>query len=148
MRQDPQRSCQKALHMSPMAVAQDSRWMLQQLALPVEPTDTIKARRERAIRRAGISPAKGIRIWYGQACAILAHEYLQIKAAVKKAALQQEDALERELDHLRQLRMRVNQDEFMGLDAALLDGASQADRYETANQASGTQTSSVEASTT
>lgn len=102
MRFNHQRFCEKAQRMS--AVASEARWMLQQLALPIEPTDTIKARRERAIRRAGISSAKGARLWYGQACAILADEYFQLVAAVRQHALAQERAAERDRAILQQLR--------------------------------------------
>lgn len=117
-----QRRCEKAQRMS--AIAADARWMLQQLSLPIEPTDTIKARRERAIRRAGLSSAKGARLWYGQACSLLADEYFQLVDAVKHHALAHERAAERDREILRQLRDARTMREAQGVLA--LDG--QADR--------------------
>ena len=104
MRQNYQRSGQKGQQMTPAAVANDARWMLEQLSLPVDPRDTIKARRERAIRRAGISPAKGVRLWYAQTCALLAHEYLAIIEAYKNHVITLERTLEHEAAELRALR--------------------------------------------
>lgn len=40
--------------------------MLEQLALPIEPRDTVKRKRERAVARSGLTPSKGYRLWYGQ----------------------------------------------------------------------------------
>lgn len=104
MRQDPQRKRGKALQMNACSVAVESQLFLRQLSLPVDPTDTIKARRERAIARSGLSHSKGTRIWYGQPCAILAHEYLKLKAALTRYAETQERSLLNEIEQLRALR--------------------------------------------
>ena len=101
MRFNHQRLGEKAQRMS--AVAAEARFMLHQLALPIEPTDTIKARRERAIRRAGLSPAKGARLWYGQACSLLADEYFQLVDAIKRHAIAQKRAVERDQQTLDEL---------------------------------------------
>lgn len=102
MRQQSQRIREKGQRMS--ALAADAKWMLQQLSLPIEPTDTIKARRERAIRRAGLSSAKGMRLWYGQACSLLADEYVSLVEAVKRHAGAIERAAERNHQLAQQLR--------------------------------------------
>jgi hypothetical protein len=112
MRQYPQRACTKAQQMNASLVANDARFMLEQLSLPVDPRDSIKARRERAIRRAGISPAKGMRLWYSQTCALLAHEYFQIKEAYRAHVETQEARLAEELNFLRQLQAREQQHDF------------------------------------
>lgn len=104
MRYNTQHDRQKGQQMSPDLVASDARWMLEQLSLPVDPRDTIKARRERAIRRAGISPAKGVRIWYAQTVALMAHEYLAIVGAYKNHVLLLERTLEHDTAKLRALR--------------------------------------------
>lgn len=104
MRQHTQRNGQKTQPMSASFVANDARWMLEQLSLPVDPRDTIKARRERAIRRAGLSPAKGMRLWYRQTCDIMAHEYLTLMEAYKNHVRTQERLLADELETLRTLR--------------------------------------------
>jgi hypothetical protein len=49
------------------AVSLGPQSMLMQLAMPLDPRDTIKARRERAIRRSGLTPSKGFRLWCGVA---------------------------------------------------------------------------------
>ncbi len=87
-----------------VTVATEAQWMLHQLSLPVAPKDTIKARRERAIRRAGLSHAKGFRVWYGYAAALMAHEYLTICEAFKAHVRSQETLLADELEQLRSLR--------------------------------------------
>jgi hypothetical protein len=92
--------------MNAASIALDAQHSLYQLALPVEPTDTIKARRERAIRRAGLSPAKGTRIWYGQTCALLAHEYVRLKEAYRRHIESQEARLADELSYLRELQAK------------------------------------------
>lgn len=112
MRQDPQRSGEKDQRMNASFVANDAHQMLVQLAMPVDPRDTIKARRERAIRRAGISPAKGMRLWYRQTCALLAHEYFQIKEAYRAHIERQGQRLAEELAFLRELQARESQHEF------------------------------------
>lgn len=104
MRQHSQHVRQKGQHVNAALVATDARWMLEQLALPLDPRDTIKARRERAIRRAGISAAKGMRLWYAQTCALLAHEYLQIKQAYEAHVIAHEVKLAEEIETLRALR--------------------------------------------
>lgn len=109
MREHPQRNGQKTQPMSAALVADSARSMLEQLSFPIDPRDTIKARRERAIRRAGISPAKGMRLWYGQACSLLAHEYLQIKEAYRAHVERQEARLAEELEFLRTLQARERQ---------------------------------------
>lgn len=115
MRQQPQRIGQKVQRMN--AVAADARWMLQQLALPIEPTDTIKARRERAIRRAGLSAAKGMRLWYGQTCSLLAEEYFTLVDALKRQAIHFENAAERNYQLAQQLReTRVMKEGQLALD--------------------------------
>lgn len=111
MRQQSQRERQKTQHMNAVSITMDAQRMLYQLALPVDPKDTIKARRERAIRRAGLSPAKGMRLWYAQACSLLATEYFQIKAAYKAHIENQEARLAKELEHLRELQAREQQHE-------------------------------------
>lgn len=111
MGQHPQRFGQKLQHMNAATVSLEAQQMLYQLALPVDPKDTIKARRERAIRRAGLSPAKGMRLWYAQACSLMAHEYLQIKEAYRAHIETQETRLEAELEYLRQLQARERQHE-------------------------------------
>ena len=100
----PIRDRSKAIQMSAVSVASDAQWMLHQLALPVAATDTIKARRVRAISRAGISPAKGFRLWYGYATALLAHEFIAICEAYKSHVRTQERLLADELEQLRALR--------------------------------------------
>lgn len=105
MRQDHQRDREKPYQMNAAIVANDARWMLEQLAFPVDPRDTIKARRERAIRRSGLSPAKGMRLWYSQTCALLAHEFLQLTEAYKNHVKSQERLLAEELETLRALRL-------------------------------------------
>lgn len=112
MRQHPQRASEKAQQMNAVTVAADARFMLEQLSLPVDPRDSIKARRERAIRRAGISPAKGMRLWYSQACALMAHEYFQIKEAYRAHIETQETRLADEIEFLRQLQAREKQHDF------------------------------------
>lgn len=111
MRYKPQRPCEKAQHMNADAIALDAQRSLFMLAMPVEPTDTIKARRERAIRRAGLSSAKGTRLWYGQACALLAHEYVQLKEAYRNHIQSQKTRLADELEYLRELQAREHQHE-------------------------------------
>ena len=122
MRQHPQRVGQKLQHMNAATVSLEAQQMLYQLALPVDPKDTIKARRERAIRRAGLSPAKGMRLWYAQACSLMAHEYLQIKEAYRAHIETQETRLEAELEYLRQLQAREKQHELgLFIEEARLD---------------------------
>jgi len=117
MRQNHQRPRDKTLHMNAMTVANEARFMLQQLSLPVDPTDTIKARRERAIRRAGLSHAKGMRLWYSQTCALLAHEFLGLLQAYKDHVTTQERELERDLETLRTLRAeRLQRENQLALD--------------------------------
>lgn len=101
MRENHQRSGKNTHPMSAATVTSEARWMLEQLSLPVDPRDTIKARRERAIRKAGLSPAKGMRLWYRQSCDVLAHEYLTLVEAYRNHVRTQERALERELEQLR-----------------------------------------------
>lgn len=91
--------------MNAAMVCDEAKWMLHQLAMPVDPRDTIKARRERAIRRANLSPAKGFRLWYGYGTALMAHEYLTICEAFKAHVRAQETLLADELEHLRSLRL-------------------------------------------
>lgn len=122
MGQHPQRVGQKLQHMNAATVSLEAQQMLYQLALPVDPKDTIKARRERAIRRAGLSPAKGMRLWYAQACSLMAHEYLQIKEAYRAHIETQETRLEAELEYLRQLQAREKQHELgLTIEEARLD---------------------------
>lgn len=117
MRQHQQRDGQKTQPMSAGTVTADARWMLEQLSLPVDPRDTIKARRERAIRRAGLSPAKGMRIWYRQTCDIMAHEYLTLVEAYKNHVRKQERLLADELEQLRVMReARELREKQIGLD--------------------------------
>lgn len=117
MRQQSQRFGQKTQPMSAATVTSDARWMLEQLSLPVDPRDTIKARRERAIRRAGLSPAKGMRLWYRQSCDVLAHEYLTLVEAYKNHVRTQERLLADELEQLRALRAaREIREKQLGLD--------------------------------
>lgn len=97
--------------MNASAVAADAQFMLQQLSLPITPTDSVKARMLRATRRAGLSPRKAVRIWYQHACTIAAHEYLQIKEAYKAHIENQEARLAKELEHLRELQAREQQHE-------------------------------------
>lgn len=119
MRQDPQRSGQKTQPMSAASVSTDARWMLEQLSLPVDPRDTIKARRERAIRKAGLSPAKGMRLWYRQTVGLMAHEYLTLVEAYKNHVRTQERLLADELEQLRALRAaREIREKQLGLDLA------------------------------
>lgn len=102
---NPIRPRTKAMRvMNAATVASEAQWMLHQLSLPVDPRDTIKARRERAIRRAGLSHAKGFRLWYGYAAALMAHEYLTICEAFKAHVRTQETLLADELEQLRTLR--------------------------------------------
>lgn len=117
MRQSHQRSGQKTQHMSPAAVAVEARFMLEQLSFPVDPRDTIKARRERAIRRSGLSPAKGMRLWYSQACSLLAHEFFALREAYKNHVRHQEARLSEELELLKTLRERGRQHELLDLQA-------------------------------
>lgn len=109
MRFNQQRTGEKELRMNAATIATETRWMLHQLCLPIEPTDSIKARRERAIRRAGISRAKGVRLWYGQACSILAEEFFQIAEAYKRLVVNQETRLTEELELLKALKERGKQ---------------------------------------
>jgi hypothetical protein len=111
MRQHSQRVGEKTQHMNAAAITLDAQRSLFVLATPVEPTDTIKARRERAIRRAGLSPAKGTRIWYGQTCALLAHEYVRLKEAYRNHIMSQKARLADELEYLRELQAKDNQHE-------------------------------------
>lgn len=102
---NPIRPRTKAMRvMNAATVASEAQWMLHHLSLPVDPRDTIKARRERAIRRAGLSHAKGFRLWYGYAAALMAHEYLTICEAFKAHVRTQETLLADELEQLRTLR--------------------------------------------
>ena len=80
---------------TPDTVAIRSQYLLHQLSLPIEPTDSIKARIHRAIRNSGLSPRKAIRIWYRHACTIAAHEYLTLVSAVNRHA----EVLERAAAH-------------------------------------------------
>jgi hypothetical protein len=111
MRCNPKRLGEKAQQMNAAAIALDAQRSLFLLATPVEPTDTIKARRERAIRRAGLSSAKGTRLWYGQACALLAHEYVQLKEAYRNHITSQKARLAEEIEYLRALQAKENQHE-------------------------------------
>lgn len=105
--------------MSAATVTTDARWMLEQLSLPVDPRDTIKARRERAIRKAGLSPAKGMRLWYRQTVGLMAHEYLALVEAYKNHVRTQERLLADELEQLRALRAaREIREKQLGLDMA------------------------------
>jgi hypothetical protein len=105
IRINPIRPRKKAMRaMNAATVATEAQWMLHQLSLPVAPKDTIKARRERAIRRAGLSHAKGFRVWHGYAAALMAHEYLTICEAFKAHVRTQEAHLTDELEQLRSLR--------------------------------------------
>jgi hypothetical protein len=103
--------------MNAATVCFEAQSMLHQLSMPIDPRDTIKARRERAIRRAGISPAKGFRLWYGYATALMAHEYLMICEAAKAHVRTQEAQLETELEQLRALKaaheQRTRQHDFL-----------------------------------
>lgn len=117
MRCNSQRPGEKAQHMNAAAIALDAQRSLFLLATPVEPTDTIKARRERAIRKAGLSSAKGFRLWYGYTTALLAHEYLGLKEAYRAHIETQETRLEAELAYLRELQAKENQHE-LGLTTA------------------------------
>lgn len=105
MGQNPKRVGQKACRMNATAINADARWMLEQLAMPVDPRDTIKARRERAIRRSGLTPAKGFRLWYAQKTALLAHEFVGLVEAYKVHVRTQERLLHDELEQLRALRL-------------------------------------------
>lgn len=122
MRQEPQRSRRKAQHMDASAVANDARFMLEQLSLPYDARDSIKARRERAIRRANISPSKGMRLWYRQACSLLAHEYLALAEAYKNHIKTLERTHRDLADELQRLReandIRERHENFLA-DAAL-----------------------------
>lgn len=104
MRSDQNRAWQKGNRMTPAAVAADAQFLLHQLSLPIEPTDSIKARMQRAIRASGLSPRKAIRIWYRHACTIAAHEYLSLVAAVNEHAEVFERAAERNLQLANQSR--------------------------------------------
>lgn len=105
IRINPIQSRTKSTHtMNAATVCIEAQSMLHQLSMPIDPRDTIKARRERAIRGAGISPAKGFRLWYGYATALLAHEYLMICEAAKNHVRTQESQLETELEQLRALK--------------------------------------------
>lgn len=55
-------------------------------------------------KRPGISPDKGMRLWYAQACALLAHEYFQIKTAYENHVIQHEQLLAEEIATLRALK--------------------------------------------
>lgn len=126
MRFNHDRDRHKANHMNAAVVAQDAQHMLHQLSMPVEVTDTIKARQQRAIRNSGLSPRKAIRIWYQHACTIAAHEYLQLAERYKNHVRAQEQRLAQELETLRSLiderEMRERQ-HALALDAAPLEGA-------------------------
>lgn len=111
MRYKPQQCREKAQHMDASAITLDAQRSLFLLATPVEPTDTIKARRERAIKRAGLSSAKGTRLWYGQTCALLAHEYVQLKEAYRNHIQSQKARLAEEIEYLRELQAKENQHE-------------------------------------
>ena len=103
--------------MNAATVCLEAQSMLQQISLPIDPRDTIKARRERAIRKAGLSSAKGFRLWYGYTTALLAHEYLGLKEAYRAHIETQETRLEAELQYLRELQATENQHE-LGLTTA------------------------------
>jgi hypothetical protein len=86
--------------------------MLQQLSLPIGATDTIKARRERAIRKSGLTASKGLRVWYGQKCSILADEWLTLCDRYAKHVEIQEQRLGHELEQLRAAKAQRLQTEF------------------------------------
>lgn len=104
MRSNRNRDRHKDSRMSPDAIAADAQFMLHQLSLPIEPTDTIKARLHRAIRNSGLSPRKAVRIWYRHACTIAAHEYFALVEAINRHAEVIESAAERNKKILQQLR--------------------------------------------
>lgn len=92
----PQKSCAVNVALSPQT-------MLVQLALPIDPRDTIKARRERAIRRSGLTPSKGFRVWYGIAD-LWRDEYLELRARYERHILSLERTLAQESETLKALR--------------------------------------------
>lgn len=65
-----------------MAIIAQMRLWLRELSLPCCATDTVATRRDRAIALSGLSPAKGMRIWYGQRASLLASEYLLVRDAI------------------------------------------------------------------
>jgi len=85
------------------ALALSPQTMLVQLALPIDPRDTIKARRERAIRRSGLTPSKGYRLWYGLA-ELWRDEYMELQARYERHVLTLERTLAQESETLRALR--------------------------------------------
>lgn len=84
-------------------VAVDPQRMLFQLSMPIDPRDTIKARRERAIRRSGLTPSKGYRLWYGIA-ELWRDEYLELRARYERHVVTLEKTLAQESEQLRALR--------------------------------------------
>lgn len=108
------------------AYALSPQTMLVQLALPIDPRDTIKARRERAIRRSGLTPSKGFRVWYGIAD-LWRDEYLELRARYERHILSLERTLAQESETLRTLReareLRERHHEIQ-FDSAASEGAS------------------------
>lgn len=98
-------------------VADQAQFYLHQLSLPIEPTDSVKARINRATRRAGLSPRKAVRIWYQHACTIAAHEFLSLREAYTAHICKQERRLAEEISYLRELQSKEKQHE-LGLTSA------------------------------
>ncbi len=99
--------------------------MLMQLAMPLDPRDTIKARRERAIRRSGLTPSKGYRLWYGLA-ELWRHEYQELLNRYERhiISLERQYADKSEtLRHIREARELRERHYALALDSAVEAGA-------------------------
>ncbi len=87
-----------------MTTFEQAQTMLRQLSFPIEAHDTIKARRERAARKSGLTSSKAFRLWYGQQVALLADEWMTLCARYRAHVEEQEARLEAELQALRALK--------------------------------------------
>lgn len=101
MSKDPCDKLKKVCDVSNFAL--DPQTMLVQLALPIDPKDSIKARRERAIRRSGLTPSKGYRLWYGLA-ELWRHEYQELLNRYERHILTLERTYADKSETLRALR--------------------------------------------
>lgn len=83
---------------------EDAAWILGQLAMPFDARDTIKARRERAIARSGLSRSKGYRLWYGQVRRLWDDEVEKLLANWDRHIKALEQAHADKTDHIRAIR--------------------------------------------
>ena len=77
--------------------------MFRQLALPLQPGDSVKWQIQRAAREAGFSARRAKSLWYGT-CELWAKEYAQLCAAYERYLNRYEKNLENEIAIIRARR--------------------------------------------